>query len=393
MPSKLIFCQPKTLIATVSNCNKQVDIAEAMVCDLLIGAQFNLYVDGILDPGSPFVVDANGKLFPGGYTITRTQPMTKLKLKFPCDDCEECDFEQNLPAVPDCPVCTDSNINLALAGSCAGGISVTGTITEFANPLIPIAGCSVAIYLDGVLYTNSTTDIAGAYLANIPVTKNGTYSIKVLSCRGCEKTATVTISDCCDAILNTVSYDCPTQTITSTLTACPTPLGYNILQNNVIVFSGLYLPSIVLPFALTNGNYTLKVDCSGGCFASKDFTVSCGLPDFTFTNACLGLQGQITINTFSGGSGAPYLFEYSSDNFSSIIGTSASAPFTFNTVSGTTYQMRLKDSAGNYSNVKTSTGIDCSINSFNFTALMKCVSGVQRFCFSPPFGGVCMAFV
>lgn len=385
--------KPETLDITQTDpCGRTIVIDEVAVCDVYktTSLPYKLYINGVFE--ADYNVDASNILFAGGLTITKLVPIKQVKLVYPCDDCNE-PLIIDLPVLSaDCFVCTDATLNMAVAGNCAG-ITVSGSLMNYTNPLIAVPGCEIKVYANNVLKGTAITDVNGLYLFTFPAVANGTFAIKVVNCLGCEATGSIVISDCCDAVLNAVSYNCATQTITSTITSCPGPLGYNILQNNVIIFSGLYLPSIVLPFALVNGNYTLQVDCGGGCLASKDFSVSCGLPDFTFTNTCIGLIGQITINAFSGGSGAPYLFEYSTDNFSSILGSSAIAPFTFNTTAGTTYQMRVKDSAGNSSSVKISTGLDCSINSFDFTAIMKCISGVQKFCFTPTISGVFTAVV
>ena len=125
---------------------------------------------------------------------------------------------------------------------------------------------------------------------------------------------------------------------------------------------------MALPYPLPNGSYTMFVQCDNGCGFDAHFTVGCTPPDFALSSSCDGLQGKITASGFTGGTGGPYELEYVS-NAGSVF--SMADPTTWNSTPGTTYTVRLKDSAGNVSPDKTIVGPDCSANQFSFTGLIS----------------------
>ncbi len=380
---------PKILNVTqVDPCGKIIEIEEIKVCSLFkpTSLPYKLYINGVLE--SSYNVDVNGMLFVGGLTITKLVPITEVKLVYPCDDCNN-PLIITLPTLSaDCFTCTDASITLAATGTCATGIVVNGTMFKVTTPLVAIPGCNIAIYLNGVFKLNAITDALGAFAANLAITSNGTYTVKVTNCYGCEQTDTITINDCCSAAINGIQYNCGTLALTSILSGCAVPGNYLIKRKatGLTVDSGVYSNSITLPFTLSNEIYIIEVGCGAGCDPSAEFTVSCGVPNFTLIPTCTGIQGIITSSAYTGGAGAPWLVEYSTDNFVTILGSSAVDPFSFNSTDGIVYKVRLTDSAGN-SIVKTATGLDCLSNSFDFTTVMSCMAGIQKFCFTPTVTG------
>jgi hypothetical protein len=381
---------PQTLdITQLDACGLSIKIKEEVICDLFktTSLPWKLYINGAFH--ADINVDINHKIFTGDLTITKTVPIKEVKLVYPCDACTN-PLIITLPTLgSNCFVCSDADTTLVLTGDCALGITASGVVNEHAVPANKIAGCELKIYVNNVLKITAITDALGVYSANIPVPSgNATYTVKVVNCFGCEVTDTIAIIDCCEATINGLQYNCATNIITSSVAGCLAPANFTLKQGISIIHSGVYSNSILVPFDLANGTYEFIVDCGSGCIPETTLVVACGIPDFTLVATCNGLQGKITASAFTGGSGAPYLLEYSINNFSSILGSSAVDPFQWNSTPGTIYQVRLKDAAGNVSFVKTITGLDCSVNAFTYQAFHVCDSGVQKFLIIPSIAGV-----
>lgn len=392
--TRYVPIQPIALDVTHNDaCGNVIYIKEVQLCDLFIGATipFKLYINGELH--GEFIADNNGILFNGGLEITKNFIIKDVVLEYPCDDCNR-NLIIKLPNLSaDCETCTDSLMTLNVSGDCSTGLFILGNISKKSNPVIKIAGCKVEIYINGNFISNAVTDVNGDFTLNAPVTSNGIYNIKAINCFGCEKTTTISISDCCSANINGITYHCNTNILTSSVSGCAIPATLKIFKDGLEIWSGSYSNSISLPFALQNGEYSVILECSGGCNSSKQFIVSCGQPIFNAVASCIGLDGIITVSGYSGGSGAPYLVEYSIDNFASILGTGTTDPFVINTVPGNTYNIRIKDASGNYSQVKNVNSIDCSVNSFGFSTRMKCFNSVQQFCITPTITGIAQIIV
>ena len=385
--TRYVVYQPKTLdIKHLDPCGKSIKIKEVKVCDLITvdSPPYKLYINGSLE--GEYHVNSGSILFAGDLVITKDFTITEVKLEYPCDDCNK-PLIITLPKLSvDCETCTDSLMTLNASGNCINGINISGKITLKSNPLIAISNCEIKVQVNGdetIVFSDSNGD----FFLNHPITQNGSYTIKAINCKGCEKTVTVQITDCCAAGLGQVLYNCITKTVSSVLNGCASPNGYTLTKGGIIISQGVYNPNIVLSTALENGLYELTIDCGVGCEPTKTFTVSCGLPDFNANTNCNGLQGRIVVSGYTGGSGAPYTVEYSTDNFSSILGAGNTDPYIINTTAGATYQIRIKDSAGNYSNVKTVQGLDCSVNTFDYSTITKCMSGVKKYCFTPTVSG------
>lgn len=376
---------PQTLrVSQLDACGLSIKIKEETICGLFKTSSlpWKLYIDGVFE--SDINVDVNHKIFTGDLTITKTLPIREVKLVYPCDECND-PIIITLPILgSDCFICSDADMTLVVGGDCAGGITVTGVMSEHTTPANKIAGCEVKIYLNNALAITAITDALGVYSTTIPVTAgNGTYTIKVVNCYGCEKIDTIAISDCCEASINGLQYNCLTRFLTSTLSGCGVPGNFTLKLGANVIHSGVYNNSILIPFALNHATYTLIVDCGAGCEPSINFPVECGVPDFDVVANCVGLQSVITVSNYTSGVGGPYLVEYSLDPaFSSILGSGITDPFSFNALPDTMYYIRVKD-VSNSVTIKNKYSPSCEINAFDYTAMMKCVSGVKKFCFTP----------
>lgn len=376
---------PKTLdITQLDACGLSIKIKEETICDLFktTSLPWKLYINGAFE--MDVNVDVNHKIFAGDLTITKTVPIKEVKLVYPCDACNK-PLIITLPTLgSDCFICSDASLNIAAAGTCATGIQVSGSMFQITNPLVPIPGCEVKIYLNETLSITAITDLLGAFAATIPVPNgNATYTIKVVNCYGCEKTSTIVINDCCDATITSVQYNCVTRILTSTIAGCLAPANFTLKLGSNVIHSGVYNASILLPFNINHATYEFTVDCGAGCVPSYNFPVECGVPDFDLKAECNGLQSVITASNYTSNAGGPYLVEYSLDSsFSTILGSGITDPFSFNGLANTQYYVRVKDISGD-ARVKGIFSPDCSINAFDFTALMKCEGGVQKFCFTP----------
>lgn len=344
MPSKLIFCQPETLVVSASDCNRQVDIAEVTVCDPLIGEDYNLYVNGVLDPGSPYTVDVNGKLFTGGVTIIRSFPITTLTLEFPCDDCDECDITATLPAIANPCSCAAVLMSVTLDGTDACTLGeLDYTITDGEGPYqIEIKQGATVIFTD-------TQAVAGTYTVSDTFI-NGLYTLTVTDAFGCVKTTTDTIAGCCELYLNSVSYDCDLAAVVSNhFGDCVGAKSYRVKQGAATISTGVYTGANIA-LALANGTYTFEIWCDTCTAGPTTFSVGCGTPEFTLVQGCSGSNNTITVSGFSGGT-APYTLSYWINAGAPVDITPASDPHTVNlgSQSGNTVYVTLTNSEGNTS--------------------------------------------
>lgn len=388
--SKYVPYQPEDLeITQLDPCGLSIRIDEVQLCALFktTSEPFKLYINGEFHAN--YNVNASHKLFAGNVTITKTLPIKEVKLVYPCDDCND-PLIINLPSLgADCFLCTDATITMSLAGDCTNGIDVTGTIMKTSAPLVPVAGCSTKIYLNGNLASTVVTDANGAFATNLPVATDGTYVVMAVNCLGCDKSDSIAISGCCEASVSTLSYNPETRELVTVLTGCATPGTFTIKRkvSGTLVHTGTYATPYTIPFPLCANNsgdaYVFEVDCGGGCSANAEFVVNPASPSFDIVNGCNGLTPFFTASNYAGGVGPAYTLQVASDNsFGTILATSGADPFTYNGTEGQTVWVRLLDQCGN-SHIKSSFMPVCSQNSFDFSALMKCISGVQKFCFTP----------
>lgn len=344
MPSKLIFCQPETLVIAASNCNKQIDIAEVMVCDAMIGAEYNLRINGVIDAGSPFVVDANGKLFLGDLTITRTVPITSVTLEFQCDDCDTCDITATLPPIANPCACAATTMTVAIdvTNACVPG-DIDYTITDGEGPYqIVIKNGATTVYSD-------TQAVAGTYTASGTFT-NGLYTLTVTDVYGCVRTDSATVTACCELSLVSVSYDCDNEEVVSShFATCVGAKSYRIKQGVTTISSSTYTGADI-PISLPNGTYTFEIWCDTCVAGPLTFVVGCGTPTFSLSQGCSGTDNTITVSNFSGGT-APYSVNWSLGTGPVTLISNAVDPTIINlgSVVGQTVHVTITNSEGNTS--------------------------------------------
>lgn len=299
--TNLVVYQPESLHVTQSNaCNDTIIIDQVIVCSLLVGKVYKLYINGVDVSGSytsALTVQSGGQLFMGNTTVTYTEPITEIKLCYPCDDCNKCLI---IPQTygGDCFTCSNQEITLTLSGDCTLGITATGTLEQI-SPNIPLAGIDVNIYLDDVWYSTVTTDGAGLYSSTIPVTNNKTYRVKA-KVGNCTISKTFSITDCCGLLLTGVNYDCGTGLLNSTASGCSgvlTMTVYDIDNVPVTTPGDPYVGS--LPVALANGTYSLEVFCDGTCSKTVPFSIGCAPPDFVGSVICDSSTPKVEIGTFT----------------------------------------------------------------------------------------------
>lgn len=372
MPSKLIFCQPETLVIAASNCNKQIDIAEVMVCDAMIGAEYNLRINGVIDAGSPFVVDANGKLFLGDLTITRTVPITSVTLEFQCDDCDTCDITATLPPIANPCACAATTMTVAIdvTNACVPG-DIDYTITDGEGPYqIVIKNGATTVYSD-------TQAVAGTYTASGTFT-NGLYTLTVTDVYGCVRTDSATVTACCELSLVSVSYDCDNEEVVSThFATCVGAKSYRIKQGVTTISSSTYTGADI-PISLPNGTYTFEIWCDTCVAGPVTFVVGCGTPTFSLSQGCSGTDNTITVSNFAGGT-APYTVNYRLGTGSTTSIGSAVDPTVINlgSVVGQTVYVTITNSEGNTSVPEQSLVIQ-SCNCFTITgATYECDPDTQ----------------
>lgn len=386
---------PKDLIIKqLDACGKGIKIEEVTLCNLYDGTipPFKLYINGVFE--ADILPDSDNKIFTGGVTYTKTLPITEVKLVYPCDGCNN-PLIKKMPNLGfDCSVCADAGMGGSFSFNCISGINASGTVQTLSGPTA-IPGCKLDFYVNDVFVLNAITDVSGQYDVYLPIAGNGIYKVKIINCFGCELISNVTVSGCCAASLNGISYNCSTKTITSNIAGCTTPGNYTLKQmwDGLIASTGAYSNSIVLSSHARNGEYELSVDCGGGCTAKQNFNVDCGQPIYNKVATCDGLDGKITISSISGGQ-PPYTIQISdTDTFGTILASGSSDPFTW-TVPQTnkTYWIRVIELSGN-SFITNIFVPDCSQNSYTYTTIMKCIAGVQKFCFTPSITGYFTALV
>lgn len=344
MADKLIWCEPSSLNATASDCNKQIDIAEVEVCDAMCSANYNLYINGILDPGSPFTPSEDCVLFAGGITITRLVPITNIRLAFQCDDCDECDIEVEVPAVANPCACSGTLLSVTLdaTNACSAG-DLEYTITGGTGPY------GVSILENGSEIYSDTQLVAGTYTYSSTFI-NASYKIIITDAYGCVKQDTETASGCCDLNLISVYYDCDAEeVITTHFSDCVGAKSYVLKQGAATLSAGVYTGAAIA-FPLANGTYTLTIACDDCTSGPVTFVVGCGTPTFSLSQNCSGTNNTITVSGFSGGT-APWEIEYWLGSGAHTIIGGASDPTTVNlgNVAGQTVHVTLKNSEGNTS--------------------------------------------
>lgn len=344
MPSKLIFCKPTELDATFSDCNKQLDIAEVTVCDALIGAEYTLLINGVADPGSPFTVDGDGKLFTGGLSITKTVPITSVRLEFECDDCNTCDFDITVPPIANPCACaaTIMSVSIDVTDACVPG-DIDYTISDGEGPYqIVIKNGATTVYSD-------TQATAGTYTASGTFT-NGLYTLTVTDVYGCVRTDSASVTACCELSLVSVSYDCDNEEVVSShFATCVGAKSYRIKQGVTTISSSTYTGADI-PISLPNGTYTFEIWCDTCVAGPLTFVVGCGTPTFSLSQGCSGTDNTITVSNFSGGT-APYSVNWSLGTGPVTLISNAVDPTVINLgpVVGQTVHVTITNSEGNTS--------------------------------------------
>jgi hypothetical protein len=209
---------------------------------------------------------------------------------------------------------------LSAATTCSGS-----TITATAALPIPTGG-----------YTWSATPGAALISASgntATFTVNDNATITVANCSG-SASANVTVNPA----TVTLNQSLATCGVTITATASGTPVSYTWYLNGVLVAgpsgSNTYNASV-------NGNYTVKVLYSNGCFANGQITVNSITPVITYASGtgsiCNGgtvtLQGSISANC----SGATYVWSNGATGATTTVTTPGAYTVTVTCSNGCTY--------------------------------------------------------
>ena len=264
-PGKLFYCNPTEFNYVLSNCNKRITFSEVRQCmtNVVGEVQWELLIKTAAVPTYtvystfssaipnqfPYQV-LTAVLIPGGTVVTTPSTITGIKFRIKGDPCSECEIEDILEQDPGC--CLTSNV-LNVSSSCANN-GVAATVTT--SGALPVAGCVVELYKDGVLLVTSITDaLGGVIFSNL--TNDDTYEIDVNS--ACDP------NNCIEPVeyLHTCA-ECPTKTVTANYSVFTQTL--NIMLSSVVggntytyTVDGIAFipnPSVI---ALTNGIHNIVV--------------------------------------------------------------------------------------------------------------------------------------
>ena len=396
--TKLVFCQPTDITVTATNCNQDIEIAEVQVCDAMIGAEYDLYLNGVLE--GTYTVDGDGLLFTGGLVINHTEPVFEVKLVFKCDECAECTIIKAIPLLEDPCGCSGTVLSVAVnaASACSTGISytITGGTANY-----------TATLKKGVTTIFTTSHATNGVKTYNNTLANGTYTLTIVDAFGCEKTAGFIVSSCCQITVTGLSYDCTTKTISGTINDLNASGTYIVeVGTNPSFNEGTGAFTEVMD--LLDGTYSVKVTDSvaGGCFWIGSLNVGCGGLELDITVGCDLVdytKGIVTLENPSGGTG-PYLAEFYAGTPSVTVDangcptnpgqlrTSTLAyPFTTgssNYNSNWKGLVKLTDVLGRTRCFDQFTFIDCAENGFSFTTRMYCLGTTKYICFTPNTAGV-----
>lgn len=261
VPNKLTFCNPSDIIVLSQNsCNTSIKIKEVDVCTLMEGEEFTLYINGEVY-GTYTVV--SGKLFTGDITITLSDPITEVKLVFPCEECDLCTIIKTLELLEPCS-CSSGLLSITLGEyDC-----ITGFTYEVTGGTAPINIRIVHVDPEHNEHLFMDTDVTSGTVTG-PLT-NGQYIIKATDALGCIEETTLTIQDCCEFDVASATYSCVTNKVSITFNSTPVNPRATLSGTTVNVVGGL------ADFGtLVNGSYSLTVFDDEDCPEVITLNVNC----------------------------------------------------------------------------------------------------------------------
>lgn len=392
--TKLVFCTPTDITVTPSNCNLDIDIDEVQLCLAMIGVDYKLYLNGVLE--GTYTVNGSGILFAGGLTINHTEPVRTVKLEIECDDCDDCTIEKDIPLVEDPCGCSGSVLNVTVDSTNACTTGITYTITGgTANYVATLKKGATTIF-------TTTHNATGVKSYNSTLT-NGTYTMSVTDAFGCVKTYGFIVNTCCQVTVTGLAYDCATKEVTGTVVDLNGSGTYILevgIQPSVNIASGAFSEVI----DLLDGSYYVKVTDSvnGGCFWEGNLNVACGGIEADITFECDSTdptRSCIRVENPSGGT-APYIvsiyaaptavtvdangcptnagqLRYSNTYTVPVINCSATYGPTWEAL------VKITDALGRTKCFHPDFFLDCATNAFSFDTRMYCDSSTKKICFKP----------
>lgn len=395
--TKLVYCQPTDLEISVANCNQDLVIEEVQVCLAMIGASYDLYLNGVLY-GS-YTVNGSGILFAGTEVINSAEPIFEVKLVFDCDDCDDCTIIKTLEPIDDPCGCSGVLLSPSVNTTNACTTGITYTIAGGTGPY------SVVLKKGASTIFSTTQATVGVYAYN-SILANGTYTLTVTDVYGCEKTAGFIINACCLIVGSGLSYDCVTKTVAGTITASNGSGTYIVEIGTYPAFNegaGAFTEVI----DILDGTYNVKITDSvnGGCYWLGLLNVGCGGIDLDITSTCDTVdptKSAVLLENPSGGT-APYLAEFYANlgtvsvdangcptNPAQLRSSTTTYPAT---IGGATYNqnwqfvVKLTDALGRTRCFPAQNFINCADNGFTFTTRFYCDGATKKICVTPSVTG------
>lgn len=374
-PSKVTFCQPSDLTVDIdpNTCNKDICIREVDVCTAMADQDYELYINGDL---YGTYTSTGGTLFAGDLCFSYTEPVTEVKLVFPCDDCDGCEIVKTLEFVDDPCSCSTSELLVTASFiDCASGVDyfVSGGTAPYN---IVVKRGSTTLYS----FNTSTSPYAGVIAGAL---QDGLYVVTVTDAFGCVKTATATATGCCDLDVLTASYNCSTSKITITYTGGTGALVLSGSFGSGITGDGGGNNVFSVGTLTTGSTYTLSFTDANGCVDTIDLLVNC-CANFLINVATLDETCENISVSVSGGT-APYQYSIDGGSFTSFTypAIPLGAPLTMGD-----HTLTIKDSK----NCTSITTINCSAcpdySNTGFSADYDCTNGgfvVNTYTTSPGF--------
>lgn len=307
-PNKLTFCQPTDLEVeiTPNTCNTEICIKEVTVCSAMADQDYKLYLNGDL---YGTYTSTGGTLFSGDECITYTEPVTEVKLVFPCDDCDSCTITKTLSVADDPCTCSASELTVSANFiDCASGI--TYSISDGTAPYnVVIKRDSTTLYS----FNTSTDPYAGVIVGPV---QDGLYVVTVTDALGCVKTATAEATGCCDLDVLTASYNCATGKVTITSTGGSFPLTLSGTFGSGITGDGGGNNVFSVGTLTTGTTYTLTFTDANDCTDSIDILVNC-CASFVINSATIDDDCNAISVSLSGGT-SPYKYSVDGGAFTSF---------------------------------------------------------------------------
>lgn len=387
--TKLTFCQPEDLDITPANdCLTEIDIAEVEVCDVMIGAEYNLYINGVLE--GTYTVNGSGILFAGGENIVKSEPITEVRLVFVCDECDECTITKTFSISGDPCDCSGTGMTISVdtTNACSSGIAYT--INDGTGPY-------EVIIKRGVTTIYTTTQVAAGTFNYNNILPNGTYILQVTDAFGCVKTSGFIINACCQIVGSLLTFDCGSREITGTVTASNASGTYIVEIGSPAIHSfNVAAGAFTEAYDLVDGIYVVKITDSlnGDCYWLGSLYVGCGDLDLTITPGCdftNPVYSRVALTSPTNGT-APYLAQiYAGDTVTvdgsgcptdagQLVTSTTTFPYSLTVTDWdetTEVVVVLSDATGRSRCFPAVDMLNCADNNFDFTVRFSC-SGVQK---------------